>query len=101
MTIPIDLVHRVNDLLRRRNRELAFEAALKASLGVLFTLVTYGVLFWMGWFVGVFIAGYLNLRPWQFGAILAGLFLVVAAWSAWRRVDPLAGLEPLSDRQLL
>lgn len=101
MTISLELVDRVNHMVRRRNRELAFDAALKASLGIVFSLVTYGVLFWMGWFVGFFVGGYLNLRPWQFGAILTGLFFVVATWSAWRRVDPLAGLKPLSDRQLL
>ncbi len=101
MTISLELVDRVDDMVRRRNRELAFDAALKVSLGIVFTIVTYGVLFWMGWFVGFFVAGYLKLHPWQFGAILAGLFFVVATWSAWRRVDPMAGLKPLSDRQLL
>lgn len=92
---------RLSRMVHRRNRELAFDAALKALLGIGFSLVTFGVLFWMGWFVGFFMARHLNLHAWQFGAIVTGLFFVVATWSAWRRVDPLAGLAPLSDRQLL
>jgi hypothetical protein len=101
MDVSPQLVRRVSNMVRRRNRELALEAVLKASLGIVFSLVIYGLLFWMGWFVGFFVSGYVNLRPWQFGAVLAGLFLVVATWSAWRRVDPLAGLKPLSNRQLV
>jgi hypothetical protein len=101
MTTSIDLTHRLNEMVRRRNRELAFDAALKASLGIFFTLITYGVLFWMGWVVGVLVAHSFNLRPWQFAAILSGTFFVVAMWSAWRRVDPLVGLSRLSDQQLL
>jgi hypothetical protein len=101
MNISPQLVQRVGDLVRRHNRELAFDALLKGSMGIVFSLVTYGVLFWMGWFIGFFVARHLNLQPWQFGAMVAGLFLVVALWSAWQRVDPLAGLKRLSDRQKL
>jgi hypothetical protein len=33
--------------------------------------------------------------------ILAGTFLVAAIWSAWRQVDPLAGLQRMTDQQWL
>jgi hypothetical protein len=88
-------------VVRRHNREVGSDAALKASLGIVFSLITYGFLFWFGWVVGFFMAGSLNLHPWQFAAIFAGIFLIVATWSAWVRVNPLAGLEPLSDQQRL
>jgi hypothetical protein len=90
---------RLRDLIGWRNRELAFDALLKTGLGVGFSCVTFGMLFWFGWVLGFFFGRHLNLHPWQIGAIFSGLFLVVATWSAWRRIDPLANLAPLSDRE--
>jgi hypothetical protein len=90
---------RLRDLIRCRNRELAFDALLKTGLGVGFSCVTFGMLFWFGWVLGFFFGRHLNLHPWQFGAIFSGLFLGVATWSAWRRIDPLADLAPVSDRE--
>jgi hypothetical protein len=101
MNISPQVGPRLHDLVRLCNRELAADATLKALTGVLFSCVTFGLVYWAGWFFGFFIARYLNLSAWQFGVVLAGLFLVVATWSAWRRVDPMAGLQRLSDRQLL
>jgi hypothetical protein len=95
------VVDRISQMVNQRNRELAADAMWKAVLGIAFAAVTFGVLFWMSWFVGIFVAHYLSLRAWQFGAILTGLFLFVTTWSAWRRVDPLAGLKPLTDAQML
>jgi hypothetical protein len=95
------LIERLAQLVHLRNRELASDAILKTGLGVVFSFVTFGLLFWLSWFVGFFVAHYLHLQAWQFGAILTGLFFVVATWSAWRRVDPLAGLKPLTDQQML
>lgn len=87
--------------MRRRNRELALDALLKAGLGLVFSLFTFGIVFWFSWVLGFFFGRQLDLHPWQFAAIVTGLFFSVATWSAWRRVDPLAGLKPLSDQQLL
>jgi hypothetical protein len=92
---------RLQDLVLRYNRELALDAALKALLGVLFSFLVFGLLFWFGWFIGVFVARNFNLQAWQFGCLVSGLFLLAATWSAWRRVNPLAGLPRLTDRQLL
>ena len=94
------VVDRLAQLVRRRNRELAFDAALKAGLGIVFSLLTFGCVFWFSWVLGFFFASQLNLHPWQFGAVVTGLFVIVATWSAWRRVDPLAGLQRLSDQQM-
>jgi hypothetical protein len=94
-----DITGRLHDLVHRYNRELAGEALLKALLGVVFSILVFGFVFWFGWAVGWFVARPLGLEAWHCGALLSGLFLVVATWSAWRRVNPLAGLEPLSDEQ--
>ena len=92
---------RLRDLVRRHNRELAFDILLKASLGIIFSFFTFGFLFWAGWLCGWFVFGSFLLKPWQFGAFVAGLFFIVAVWSAWRRVDPLAGLQRMTDEQWL
>ncbi len=95
------IASRLHDLVRRHNRELVLEALVKALLGIVFSFFTFGFLFGVGWVVGWGVAGSFNLRPWHFGAFLAGVFFVVAAWSAWRQVDPLAGLPRLTDQQWL
>ena len=88
-----ELVERVKELVGRRNRELAGDAALKASLGLVFTILTYGLLYWLAWFVGFFLAGSLGLDPWQFAVVVTGVFLIVAAF--------LSILLPLQLRQVL
>src|SRR6516164_9019113 len=92
---------RLRDLGRRHNRELAFDILLKASLGIVFSFFTFGFLFWLGWLCSWFVFGSFHLKPWQFGALVAGLFFTVAVWSAWCQVDPLAGLQRMSDEQWL
>ncbi|MSQ93984.1 MAG: hypothetical protein EXR98_05440 [Gemmataceae bacterium] len=87
------------EMVRRRNRELAFDAILKAGLGVVFSFFTFGFVFWFAWFVGFFFGRQMNLVPWQFAGMFTGVFFVAATWSAWRRIDPLAGLALLSDRE--
>jgi hypothetical protein len=94
-----DIAARLQGLVRAYNRELALDAFLKALLGVVFSVFTFGFLFCVGWMVGFMIGGLMDLEAWQCGAILSGLFFVVAVWSAWRQVDPTSGLERLSDRQ--
>jgi hypothetical protein len=101
MSNPPQIASRLREIVRRYNRELALDALLKALLGIAFSFLVFGLLFWGGWFVGIFFARSLNLHAWQFGAFLSGLFLVTALWSAWQRVDPLAGLQRLSEKQLL
>jgi hypothetical protein len=93
------IAERISRLVERRNRELASDAALKAGLGVAFSLLTFGVFFWFSWVIGFMVSALLSLYAWQFAAILTGLFFVVTVWSAWRRVDPLAELTPMTDEE--
>jgi hypothetical protein len=101
MSKTLHIAKRLNDMANRYNRELWFEGVMKALLGAGFSLVTFGMLFWFWWFVGFFMAGSVGLQAWQFSTLLTGLFLIVAIWSAWQRVDPLAGLPPLTNQQLM
>jgi hypothetical protein len=95
------LVERLRRCIKLRNRELGIDAAIKAGLGVLFSLVTFGCVFWFSWVIGFAIAGYLGMRPWHLALGVTALFAMAATWSAWHRVNPLAGLQPLTDQELI
>jgi hypothetical protein len=90
-------------LLRRieaRNYELMTEMAIEAGMGVLFTALTSGVLFCVAWFVCAAIGG--RAFPTTTVALgITGLYVAVSAVSAWRHVDPFAGLAPMSDADRL
>lgn len=98
MSKATQIVDRLARRVQARNRELAMDAALKAALGFAFSAITFGILFWFGWVLGFMFGRLLHLDPWQFGVIFSGVFCVAAVWSAWQRVNPLADLEPPSDR---
>lgn len=93
------IVANLQEKLGAFNRERKADALLKAVLGVVFMAFTFGFVFWGGWFLGFFIGRSLGVESWQVGAVLTAVFLVIAIWSAWRQVNPLAGLGRLSDRQ--
>jgi hypothetical protein len=94
-------VGRLHDAVHHYNSELEFEGRAKIILGAVFSFFVFGFVYCLGWFFGLFFASSLYLDPWQFGLLLAMLFLAVATWSAWRRVDPLAELPRLTDEQML
>lgn len=95
------IVSRLYDAVQHYNRELEFDSRVKIILGAVFSFLVFGFVYCFGWFSGLFFASSLYLDPWQFGLLLAVLFLAVATWSAWRRVDPLAELPRLTDEQML
>jgi hypothetical protein len=94
------ITSRLQDLVRLHNRAIMLEVLAKTALGLVFTLLTFGFIFWVAWFAGFLLVSSLR-HAWLFAAAVTGIFLVVAIVSAWRRVDPLTGLEPLTDQQLL
>src|SRR5262245_13889515 len=76
------------------------EMVIEAGMGLLFTALTAGVLFCIAWFVCAAIGG----RAFPTTAValgITGLYVVVSAISAWRQVDPCAGLAPMSDADRL
>src|SRR5262245_32167814 len=101
MSASAPIVDQLQMVVKQRNRELASDAIIKIGLGIVFSLFTFGFVFWLGLFVGFGVAGYLGLTAWQFSAIFTGIFVVAAVWSAWQRVNPLAGVKPLTDQQLM
>ncbi len=101
MSKTAQIAGRLRGMVRRHNFELWCEAVIKSLLGIVFTAIVFGAIFGIGWFVGQGAAPMVGLHAWHFGAILAGIFLLVATWSAWRRVNPLAGLQRSSDGEEL
>ena len=95
------IVASIHDMVRRHNRELAIETLVRAVLGVAVSCVVFGMVFCLGWLIGPAVTPLLGLRAWHFAAILASVFVIVATWSAWRKVNPLAGLQPISDQEML
>jgi hypothetical protein len=90
-------------LLRRiqaRNRELLLEAAIEAGMGVLFTALTSAVVFCIAWFVCSSFGGF-RFPAWTAALAVTAIYVLVSAISAWRQIDPFAGLTPMSDAQHL
>ena len=96
-TAPVTEVARcVRSKVRDRNRQLAFEAAVEVVLGVLFAALTLAFVFWITWLFGGGLARMAGLAGWHLALIITGLFLIVTTVSAWRQVDPLAGVDPMT-----
>lgn len=89
----------LQDLVRRYNREVTLDACMKAGLGLLFCLLTFGFVFWGAWLAAFCFARSFYLAEWQIALLVAGLFFIVAAASAWQRVDPLANVPRLTEQQ--
>jgi hypothetical protein len=86
-------------LLRRikaRNHELMVEIAIEAALGILFTVLTSVAVFAIAWFVGFSIGGF-RFSASTVALGVTAIYLLVSVISAWRNVDPFAGLAPMSD----
>lgn len=88
----------IREAAGKRNRELTTEAVISAVLGGVFCLLTFGVLWWLAWIVSWYAIGSDHAVFVAFA--VAGLFFVVAVASAWRSVDPLENVSPMSDRQM-
>lgn len=80
-----------------RNGDHAGTAAIQAGTGLGCSLVAAFLVFTVGAFLGA------SWWSWQHATGLGWLAVVtymgVATWSAWRRVEPLASLSPLTDAE--
>src|SRR6266852_5462645 len=95
------LIGRLTETVRRRNRELAFDSILKAGFGVAFSCLSFGFVFWVGWYVGITLAPLVDFNAWLFAAICAGFYIVVMTGLAWQRVDAYPGFEPLAKEEMI
>ena len=97
--------HAVLEGIRRaavvEHREDAFRAIIQMVSGIAVTVVTLGFLFCATWIFGGFFADLIGLRRTSFSLAVMALFGVVSIVSAWRSVDPLKGVKPMSDIEML
>jgi len=83
---------RLSKIIRDANHEMAINAVVSFGVGVVSTFIVFGSLFGIVWLATF-------STPIALGVMSA--LLVVATWSAWRRVDPTHGLEALSEEDML
>ena len=93
-------VEQIRRLVAERNRELGLEAAVEAGLGLLFSAIVFGGVFWTAWLIFFFVF-FSTQRATLIDSIVAGAFVVVSTISAWRRVNPFAGVAPLAAGEAL
>jgi len=82
----------IESIIRNHNADARTEAWTKLVLGAVFTLffsfMIWGVSFFM---LLLFVGGKAVISG---SLLITAIFLGVTVWSAWKRVDPLAGLDP-------
>jgi len=96
--LPVDAVRAA---IAERNREIAVEGWVELGMGVGFALLTYAAIFWLIVIFSFFSGGLCCMPTWLLAPLVTLIFAVVSVISAWRRVDPLAALEPMSDAEEL
>jgi hypothetical protein len=95
----METAQRIAKRAARRNRELALEALIGSLLGVLFTAIVLGFIFWTAWLFGFFVVAFHAPKATLLASIVTGVFALVAFVSAWRRTNPFAGMEPMSEAE--
>jgi len=93
---PIETVRRS---IAELNAEITLESSVEIGLGVVYALLTWAVIFWLTW-----IASFCVFRGWGLGPgttalLVTLLFAGASTFEAWRRVDPLADLEPMDETE--
>jgi uncharacterized membrane protein YhdT len=88
MRLSSKTIARLTNLIHAHNRDVALDVAIKAGLGVLFTLVTFTFVWWMSWYLAFRLAGLLGLEPWVWACIITAIIFISSVWTAWQRVDP-------------
>jgi len=90
----------LNRLIAKENRRILGEAAVTFMVGLGTSVVVYGGVFWLTYLVSWFIGPLRALAPFNVALAVTGLFILISLWSAWRRHDPMHGVEAIDDDQL-
>ena len=87
---------RIAKLVERRNKKLAKEAWLDVAMGVFWLTVIYGMLLVLSyvWFMR---ARFASPGQWSLGFTIGTA--TCCALLAWRQVDPLRGIAPMTNTQ--
>ena len=83
----------LRETIDARNGELLGDTIMQGVMGAGFSVVTFGAFWFITWMLlGGYKAGYSDPIPLGVTAI----YVAAATWSAWRGVDPVANLVPLT-----
>jgi hypothetical protein len=93
------IVDRLRELVRLHRKELAGDILFRVGLGLVFSLLTFGFIFWVAVVFGWFVAYQIGVSVWTFAWAVTAVFFVVAVFSAFARVNPLAGVGRLTEKQ--
>jgi hypothetical protein len=89
------VVRRLQRQVAARNKELTTEIVIDLAMGVFVTSLTAGGVFAFSWFLAVWLGG-VRVPAVPIAAGVTAIVLLVGVVSAWREVNPLAGLKPMS-----
>ncbi|MFN0198995.1 MAG: hypothetical protein ACKVT0_19785 [Planctomycetaceae bacterium] len=89
------VVRRLQRQVAARNQELTTEIVIDLAMGVFVTALTSGVVFALSWFLAFWLGG-VRVPAVMIAAGVTAIVLLVGVVSAWRQVNPLAGLKPMS-----
>jgi hypothetical protein len=95
------IASRIREMARKHDAGLRVDILIRIATGIGFSLLTFGFVYWFFWVFGFVAAHHCGLEPWQFAALITGVFFAVATWSAWQRVDPLAAVRPMTSADRL
>ena len=80
--------------VQARNSDLLQDVVIKGVFGLLFAAPTHAFVWGLSWFVfGLSWARSVGMSASTLAWVITLVFLVVSVGSAWRKVDPLAGLH--------
>jgi hypothetical protein len=82
-----------------RNANHMQDVVLKGVMGLAFTAVTFGAFYALTWlFVGIAWSKSFSGAS-TIASVVTAIYFGVAAWSAWRKIDPVANLAPLTRKE--
>jgi hypothetical protein len=88
--VTSDVAKAIRDAIGETNGGLALRGVIAMLMGLVTCAILVGLIVLVSWiFVGLNIA-----------LAIAGVFVVIGFWSAWRRVDPLASAGPMTTQQM-
>lgn len=99
MAAQSKIADRIRSMVRDHDRKVAGEAILKLLIGLVFTAMTFVMVFgflYIG--VGAFVAQF-GISGLKFAMWSTLVFVLVSVGSAWYRVNPMSGLRRLTDEE--
>jgi|GEM_PF-1908307 len=93
------IAERLRRRVRKHNRERTLAAFGEAALGLVFSAVIFGLFYCFAWFIALLMGWGFGRSGRLFPLLATAVYFLVSLISAWREVNPFAGLKPLTDAE--